>query len=231
MVNDTTPLKRCTKCGNEYPATTEYFYKSGKYLQSRCKPCISSYHKSNRAKNVEKARERDRRNRAKNAKRRSEYNRQWRLSNREKARKLWRTWSLKNHEKVREKDRRYRLDNPDKIRERNRRRCARKANLPATFTAEHERLALDYFNGCCAVCGRQLKDLFCTHTVHWDHWVPMSKGGATTPDNMVPLCGGLGGCNNRKHDSDPVEWVNASFNPRAAKSILRRVNKYFDSLK
>ncbi len=37
-----TPLKRCTKCGEEKPATTEYFHKRNSApigLKSRCKAC------------------------------------------------------------------------------------------------------------------------------------------------------------------------------------------------
>lgn len=44
MNNDTTPTKICTKCGQEFPATTEYFHKSkrGKYgLRADCKQCQS----------------------------------------------------------------------------------------------------------------------------------------------------------------------------------------------
>jgi len=39
-------MKRCTKCGKEFPATTEYFYalKTGKYgITSWCKSCQSKY--------------------------------------------------------------------------------------------------------------------------------------------------------------------------------------------
>lgn len=46
-------LKICTKCGEEYPATSEYFYKrkDRKYrLVSWCKRCASEYYKSNKEK-------------------------------------------------------------------------------------------------------------------------------------------------------------------------------------
>jgi hypothetical protein len=42
------PLKRCTGCGNEYPATTEFFYKhpAGLHgLRARCKACCRNYFK------------------------------------------------------------------------------------------------------------------------------------------------------------------------------------------
>jgi 5-methylcytosine-specific restriction endonuclease McrA len=41
------PVKTCTKCGTEFPATTEYFVKqkAGKYgVTSQCKACTAAYH-------------------------------------------------------------------------------------------------------------------------------------------------------------------------------------------
>lgn len=56
--------KRCTKCGIEYPATTEYFYqhkgfKSG--LRADCKNCVIQRSKSYREVHIEEERERARR--------------------------------------------------------------------------------------------------------------------------------------------------------------------------
>jgi hypothetical protein len=50
MDNHTTPLKRCTKCGNEYPATTEHFNKNCQAndgLHPNCKACRSVYRQQN----------------------------------------------------------------------------------------------------------------------------------------------------------------------------------------
>lgn len=214
-----------------------------------------------RAANVEKIREKDQRYYAENVERIREAKRRYRVANPEKIREQHRQWYEANTGRVRENQRRWRTENvervretarrrrqanlekarvhrrrwqqtnPEKVREQKRRRRAQKRNLAATFTSKHERIALDYFNGCCAVCERQLKDLFGTHTVNFDHWIPLSKGGGTTPDNMLPLCGGLNGCNNRKHVSDPVEWINREFNPRQAKAILARIQTYFAYIK
>lgn len=133
-------------------------------------------------------------------------------------------------EKVRKKVREYRLNNPDKMREKTRRRRD-KSNRPVTFTVKHERLALDYFNGCCAVCGRQLRDLFATHTAAMDHWIPLSKGGHTTPENMVPLCHGIGGCNNLKWGHMPDDWLQSQFGKRKAAEIIARIDAYFAYIK
>lgn len=200
MTDASIPQIVCTRCGETFPATPEYFYKSkhGSYgLRTRCKTCHKAEVRRYNIQNPEKHRERRRR------------------------------YDEAHREIKRERDRLYRTTNPDKGRERTRRRRARKANTPSTFTAEHERLALDYFNGCCAVCGRQLKDLFGTHTAHFDHWIPLSKGGATAPENMIPLCGGQGGCNSSKGARDAIEWLHTHYGKHKAKQILARIEAYF----
>lgn len=45
--------KICIDCGEEYPATTKYFYKNGKKLHPRCKKC----HNIKRKKNMKKEKE------------------------------------------------------------------------------------------------------------------------------------------------------------------------------
>jgi len=36
-------MKTCSRCKNDYPATTEYFYKQGDGLNCYCKPCRRKY--------------------------------------------------------------------------------------------------------------------------------------------------------------------------------------------
>lgn len=49
------PLKRCTKCGNEYPATTEYFHRHNvakDKLYQQCKICKNAYYHTPNGKQV-----------------------------------------------------------------------------------------------------------------------------------------------------------------------------------
>jgi len=96
-----------------------------------------------------------------------------------------------------------------------------------TWTPEQWKAALQYFNHCCAICGRQLKDLFGTHTAAADHWIALSKGGSTTAINILPLCHGEDGCNNSKGNKDPVEWLIERFGKRKAKKKLAEIEAYF----
>jgi len=61
---------------------------------------------------------------------------------------------------------------------------------------EAREVLLDYFDGECAYCGNPAES--------WDHIVPVSKGGTTTPWNIVPACRS---CNSRKRDRDPDDWL------------------------
>lgn len=108
------------------------------------------------------------------------------------------------------------------------RRRARKQSLPDTFTATDWQHALDYFGGCCAACGRP-PGLW--HTLSADHWIPLSKGGPTTPDNIIPLCHGSGGCNNKKNNRNPANWLTEQFGKRKGRAIQRRIEAYLDSRK
>lgn len=156
--------------------------------------------------------------------------REWRERNREHMREMVRLWAVANKEQRREYLREWRKANPELVKAIQMRRRARELSLPATLTADDWQYAKDYFNGCCAICGRQLKDLFGTHTAAADHWVPLSKGGGSTPGNIVPLCHGQDGCNNSKHDADPIVWLQKK-HPKKWKQILARIQAYFESVK
>jgi len=198
------------------------------------------------AANPEKGRERKRVYYAANSEKVREYNRVYYVANSEKVNEKSRVYYAANSEKLNEKGRVYYAANPEKLREKNRvwqvanpekvrvhsqRRRARKANLPNTLTTAEWQYAIDYFHGYCAVCDRPLKDLFVTHTASADHWIPLTKGGGTTADNIVPLCHGEDGCNNSKHNAMPEVWLALKFGKRKARVILKRINAYFELVK
>jgi len=239
--------KRCAKCG-ETKAVSAFGRDSTRKdgLRSQCKECVREYNRVYREANPEKVRERKRVYYAANSEKVNEKSRVYRAANPEKLRERDRVYYAANPEKVREKNRVYREANPEKLRERKRvyyaanpekgrvngqRRRSRKANLPNTLTTAEWYYAIDYFHGYCAVCDRPLKDLFVTHTASADHWIPLTKGGGTTADNIVPLCSGEDGCNNSKHNAMPEVWLALKFGKRKARVILQRINAYFELVK
>lgn len=211
------PLKRCTKCGIEYPATTEHFYLDRNKLASICKLCRRERSKQRRAEHPE-------------------YDREWQAKHPGYARECY----AKNPEKYRERTRKRKLTHPEYAKEYRAKhphysrdyvqaRRARQRELPSTFTPDDWQRALDYFGGRCAVCGRP-PGLF--HTIAQDHWIPLSKGGSYTPDNIIPLChskkDGTKSCNQTKLNRDAHEWLVATFGKRKAKRIERKIAMYFE---
>ena len=54
-------------------------------------------------------------------------------------------------------------------------------------------------SGVCWYCGRQVGG----HNLTMDHVVPLTRGGRSTKDNLVPCCKE---CNNEKKSLLPMEW-------------------------
>lgn len=240
-VNDhtTIPPKRCTKCGEEFPSTPKYFNRDRRTLdglRSHCKVCTKKQKREYRAENRERLKRYDADYYAIHSKYMKEYSKKYQAAHPELARQYRKT----HREQLREYSRRYRTLNANKRREYQRQNLdrfringhnyrARKRGLPNTLTIEQMQFALEYFNYCCAVCGRQLLDLFGERKLALDHWIPLSfsECPGTTVANLVPLCHGKDGCNNSKHDRDPQEWLISRFGKRKAHKILSNIETYF----
>lgn len=126
-------IKRCSSCGEEKPATTEFFHanEGGKYgLRGRCRPC-------NRAAVREQIKEPAQAARRKEAAaayiasgKNAERNRAWREKNIEKARASTAAWKKRNPEARRVGDLRWRNENRDKVRAKQRRADAKIQKSP-----------------------------------------------------------------------------------------------------
>ena len=107
--------KTCIKCGEKYPATTEYFH-SDKYrkdgIKSRCKSCVCSDARDYRHENPQKVCEAKRRHREKNLEKIQKSYHKWRNKNIEKERERFRKWKEQNRDKYNENARKYYSENP-----------------------------------------------------------------------------------------------------------------------
>lgn len=63
--------------------------------------------------------------------------------------------------------------------------------------AEAQVFLLDVFGNKCAYCRA-------AEATTWDHIIPISQAGQTTPGNIVPACAS---CNSSKKDQDVWEWM------------------------
>lgn len=89
---------------------------------------------------------------------------------------------------------RYARDTEFAFRRRQHTHSRKRKTLP--LPPEGREVLLDEFEGRCAYCSRPAET--------WDHIVPVSKGGDTTPGNVVPACRS---CNSSKKDRDLDEWM------------------------
>ncbi len=55
------------------------------------------------------------------------------------------------------------------------------------------------FSGLCAYCDKPANT--------WDHVIPVSNGGVTSPDNILPACNS---CNSSKKGKPLFEWLDAT---------------------
>lgn len=179
-------MKRCTKCGKEYPATTEHFHRRAEAkdgLRAECKACNCERVRRRYEADPERAREQSRR---------------YREANHDKVREQDRRYREANAERRREYQRRYNEANPEKVKEKDRRHRARKAGAGGTHTAEDIRTIYDSQKGRCWYCLKPLNG-----TYHVDHRIPLARGGSNAPENIVIACPT---CNLSKGARLPQEW-------------------------
>ena len=130
-------MKRCTKCKEVLPATTEYFYraKSCKYgLHSHCKKC---------------RREIDRKWRENNPEKHKENAMGWVRENRDRYKERVRIWRENNPDKCKSYSRRWYENNKDKNNIRGRRYKAKLNCLPKDLTPEQWEVVKQEFDNKC----------------------------------------------------------------------------------
>lgn len=199
------PFKRCTKCNMYYPPTPEFFgweKRRKSIIRSRCKLCHNADNKDYRTSHTTQI---------------SEYTKGWKKAHPEKAKKSKRQWA-----------KRFRLSHPDKERIRNAKRKAKRRALPATFKDTDWQNAINYFHGGCAYCGQPPQLWDSPRVLHQDHFIPASKGGGYTPDNIVPACYL---CNISKSNKNVEQWMVTYFCARKARIAIKRIQGYFEWIK
>src|SRR5574343_627204 len=128
-------LKKCTKCEQEKPATTEYFFKKkdGRDgLNSICKICAAQYCKNN----AEKIKKRRALYNKENAEKMKAYRAQYYKDNAEKIINDKKHYYKDNLEKIKKHEAQYRKANLEKGRMKVHIRRARKKELPSTLTID-----------------------------------------------------------------------------------------------
>lgn len=239
-------MKRCSKCGEEKEATTEYFEfredsKDG--LRGQCRDCTRKSKRKYYEKNKEHKLEYDKRRRKEkkdhiaklmkmwsdsHKEHRAIYSRKYQKENKDaiarRRAKYYQGNKVKiseyianNKERIIARDRAWRAKNMDKCILKAQKRRALKKSLPATLTSKQWEDARQYFHGKCAYCGK-------TSQLFQDHFYPLSKGGEYARLNIIPACGS---CNSSKGSKLFHEWYPGyKFYSKKRESIILRYLNY-----
>ncbi len=220
----------CISCDETYPFTSEVFprhYRGSQTpvingLQTECRLC----------KRLAIQRHQTRQHYRNHKEKVTAEKKAARARNREVYRGYSRKHYQKNRERLLARRKQYRLNNPGSSLIASQRRKARKKKHRHDFTTTDWAYALNYFFGRCAVCGRQ-KDLFSERIIAADHWIPLinPECPGTIPRNIVPLCHGIDGCNNKKGPLDPERWLNRQFNERDAQKRIGEIEAFFATVR
>lgn len=202
--------KICRICNKEFPLTEEYFNtrKDGKDgFRNECKECKKKKWKEDSERIQKQRKEHYKINKERLCKYRAEHYQDNKEHFREQARKHYRDnkeyysmhdkfYYYANKEKVSLRKKLYIKNNPTKAKMYIQKRRAMKRKLPATLTVEQWENIKKYFNNRCAYCGKEL-------TLQQEHFIPLTKGGEYTINNIIPACKI---CNSSKNNKDFLEW-------------------------
>ena len=137
IMEDKMTTKTCSKCGEEKPATLEFFHRHRKGLNAACKVCINKYsnqyqqanreaiaeyNKQYQQANREVIAERKKRYQQANREAIAEYNKQHYQANREVIAERKKRWGQANREVIAERNKQYRQANREAIAEQEKQR-------------------------------------------------------------------------------------------------------------
>lgn len=167
----------CSSCNKEFPKNNEYFYirKDNKIgFETVCKECRYKQKKQNPHKNKNRIS----------------------IQRKEYIKKYMKKYMKEHAEYYREMNRRYKKKHRDKCNTICQRYRNKKRQLPSTLTVKQWRQIKQHFNNRCSYCGKELP-------LTQDHFIPLSKGGEYSKNNIIPSCKS---CNSSKNNKDFFEW-------------------------
>jgi len=252
------PLKRCSKCGEEKPATTEFFSPKleGRYgIHSICKKCRNLQESKRRLLPEVKQADYERNQTAERKVWKKaymhEYCRTEKYRGWDRSRAAHKTVSPEAKERARQRrltpehrakekiiKQRFNQSPKGKLlgRMAQHKRRTRNANLPYEFSKEQWERCLDYWDNKCCVCGKH-PDFW--HILAKEHWIAIADERPDNPGtvawNILPMChsmkDGTDGCNNTKSAIDPIQWLTKRLGKAKGKRKLIEIEQYFEWVK
>ena len=156
---------------------------AGKRYNENHKVLVKAYKRKYRQLNVNKIREYDSK-------------RRYGKETRERVLNWNRAWKANNPDRVSSYQKQYLRDNPEYFVRAVHKRNALKQQLPSTLTVEQWDEIKIRFESKCAYCGKE-------EPLTQDHFMPLSKGGEYSHNNIIPACKS---CNSSKHDKGFFDW-------------------------
>lgn len=236
-------IKRCRRCGQDFPKTGEYFGNDKSRpdgLFPYCRICLRQIGR-NRPK--EETRAASKRYREKYPDRVRESKKRSNAIHIEKDRERKRRYKKNHPDRIKEQNREYDKNNIEKVRARksrhmrtpearrkqlesNERRRAMKQGLPATFSMNDWQIAQEYWSNCCAYCGKSDTS---NRGLVKEHFIPLSNPSCpgTIAHNILPACFS---CNSSKNSRDAHAWLMWRFGENYALARLELIQTYFQWL-
>jgi len=188
-------MKTCSKCKDELPSTSEYFYTKG----SVCKRCVSEQSKAYYRNNRDKVLSRVKTYAENNKEKVSEYHKQYYSENREELDRRNAEWIRRNPEGRKLIGRRH-------VRKA---RAITAGNIHEDWT---EKELFETYGTDCYICNLPIdfdapkRGIGSEHSSWPDHVIPTSRGGENTIRNVRPC---HRKCNQHKHNKTYDEYISS----------------------
>lgn len=198
-------FKTCSNkdCPNANPQPIENFHvdhhkKDG--YRSRCKTCELNRAKQYREANRQTLAEKQREYYSQNGETQRNASNRWKRENKAHVNQYAAQWAADHRAERSVYNHDYGQVNHDRVLERSRKRRAISYGKSAFFTEEEFRVKFESLGCMCFYCKRPLAFSEATR----DHYIPLTKGGDDSIDNIVPACAN---CNSQKRNKMPDEFI------------------------
>lgn len=197
--------KNCSNpnCKQQNPQPLENFHKDSHRkdgLRSRCKACQKEATKKYNDAHKEERAMRQREYYKEHGEIQRQASNNWKRKNSERTKEYMHDWYEKNKENKSVYNHDYGQANHDRVLERSRKQRAIRFGKNEFFTEKEFFEKFEQLGRKCFYCGKALT----TETVTRDHYIPFTKGGSDTIENIVPCCAN---CNSQKRNKMPNEFM------------------------
>lgn len=180
-------------------------YYQEKMLDPKYRAKQIKWSKTWRKKNPKKVKAYKKQYREENKEAIKEYMNEYHRKNSKKNKIRCKEYNEKNKEYIAEQRKQHYIENRDEMIARQHKRRSKMKGLEYSLTSEQWQECLGYFDNSCAYCGLTEEENIEKYekSLEQEHFIPISKNGEYTKDNIIPACRS---CNGSKCDNDFFDW-------------------------